>query len=71
MAGKTSLVDTLIKGTPTEIRIDDRTLDVVFYHWKPEPHVDELELVVVDCAGKKKYQMTHQLFMSEGSSLII
>ena len=71
MAGKTSLVDALMKGTPTEIRVDDRTFGVVFYHWKPEPHVDELELVVVDCAGQKKYQMTHQLFMSEGSSVIM
>ena len=71
MAGKTSLVDALMKGTPTEIRVDERTLGVVFFHWKPEPHVDELELVVVDCAGQKKYQMTHQLFISEGALFVL
>jgi GTPase SAR1 family protein len=67
MAGKTSLVDALMKGRSTEIDVDDRTFGVVFYHWKPEPHVDELELVVVDCAGQKNYLMTHQLFLSEGN----
>ncbi|CAB4019295.1 malignant fibrous histiocytoma-amplified sequence 1 homolog, partial [Paramuricea clavata] len=65
MAGKTSLVNALMTGESTQIDEDDRTFGVVFYHWKPEPEVDELELMVVDCAGQKKYQMTHQLFLSE------
>jgi GTPase SAR1 family protein len=58
MAGKTSLVHALMKGKSTQIDEDDRTFGVVFYHWKPEPDVDELELMVVDCAGQKKYHMT-------------
>ena len=66
MAGKTSLVNALMKCESTEITEKDRTFGVEFFHWKPEPHVDELELMVVDCAGQKKYQMTHQLFLSEG-----
>lgn len=66
MAGKTSLVSALIKGESTEIDADDRTFGVVFYNWKPEPEVDDLELLIVDCAGQKKYQMTHQLLLSEG-----
>lgn len=66
MAGKTSLVNALVKGEACEINEDDRTFGVVFYHWKPEPDVDDLELLVVDCAGQRKYQMTHQLFFSEG-----
>jgi GTPase SAR1 family protein len=66
MAGKTSLVKSLMTGESTQIEEDDRTFGVVFYHWKPEPDVDELEFMVVDCAGQKKYQMIHQLFLSEG-----
>ncbi|XP_028393150.1 malignant fibrous histiocytoma-amplified sequence 1 homolog [Dendronephthya gigantea] len=71
MAGKSSVVNALIKCDPTEIKEDDRTFGVVFFHWKPEPHVDELELMVVDCAGQRKYQMTHQLFLSEGALFIL
>ncbi|CAB3981647.1 malignant fibrous histiocytoma-amplified sequence 1 homolog [Paramuricea clavata] len=71
MAGKTSLVKALMTGESTQIDEDDRTFGVVFYHWKPEPDVDELELMVVDCAGQKKYQMTHQLFLSEGALFIL
>ncbi len=67
MAGKTSLVNALMTGESTQIHVDDRTFGVVFYHLKPEPLVDELELMVVDCAGQKQYQMTHQLFLSEGN----
>ena len=70
MAGKTSLVTALKKGETTEINEADRTFGVMFCHWKPEPDVDELELMVVDCAGQKKYQMTHQLFLSEGMEIL-
>lgn len=66
MAGKTCLVKMLMEGESTQINEDDRTFGVVFYNWKPEPHVDELELMVIDCAGQEAYQMTHQLFLSEG-----
>ena len=71
MAGKTSLVNVLMKGLSSEIKEEDRTFGVTFYHWKPEPLVDELELMVIDCAGQRKYQMTHQLFLSEGINTII
>ena len=67
MAGKTSLVHALMSGQSTRIDEADRTFGVMFYHWKPEPDIDELELMFVDCAGQKKYQMTHQLFLSEGT----
>ena len=66
LAGKTSLIEALVKGEACRIDKDDRTFGVVFYHWKPEPHVDDLELLVVDCAGQRKYQMTHRLFLSKG-----
>lgn len=71
MAGKTSLVNALVKGEACEIYEHDRTFGVVFYHWKPEPDVDELELLVVDCAGQRKYHMTHQFFLSEGALLLL
>ena len=67
MAGKTSLVYALMSGQSTRIDKADRTFGVMFCHWKPEPDIDELELMFVDCAGLKKYQMTHQLFLSEGA----
>ena len=69
-AGKTSLVHTLTSGESTQIDEADRTFGVKFYHWKPEPDIDELELMVVDCAGQKKYQMTHQVFFSEGIKIL-
>ena len=69
MAGKTSLVKALVEGEACEIDKNDRTFGVVFYYWKPEPNVDELELLLVDCAGQRKYQMTHQLFLSEGINM--
>ncbi|XP_046855464.1 malignant fibrous histiocytoma-amplified sequence 1 homolog [Xenia sp. Carnegie-2017] len=71
MAGKTSLVKMLMEGESTQINEDDRTFGVVFYNWKPEPHVDELELMVIDCAGQKAYQMTPQLLLSEGALFIL
>lgn len=71
LAGKTSLVNALVEGEAVEINTDDRTFGVVFYHWKPEPDVDELELLVVDCAGQREYQMTHQLFLSKGALFLL
>ena len=66
-AGKTSLVNALVQGkvcTTTEAT-PCSTIGLEFHSWKPNPE-EELQVRVVDCAGQKKYQLTHSFFIHEG-----
>lgn len=45
---------------------EERTIGMDFFHWKAEAKEDGLQVLLVDCAGQKKYILTHQLFMSTG-----
>ena len=36
--------------------------------WKPRPDIDDLEVLMVDCAGQRGHLLTHQFFFSQGIS---
>lgn len=45
---------------------EERTIGMDFFKWMAEAKEDGLQVLLVDCAGQKKYILTHQLFMSTG-----
>ena len=68
-AGKTSLVNGMIRGEPQLCDEDERTKGVDAYVSNPcKPDTArELELIFWDFAGHSKYYSTHQLFLSKGA----
>ncbi len=64
--GKTSLAKALVEGKAANITEDERTIGLDLYFWRPIPHKEELEILIVDCAGQRKYLLTHQFFFTEG-----
>ena len=66
-AGKSSLAYALVHGKAPDILPDDRTIGIEFITWKPTPKDPEgLNFQIVDCAGQRRYQLTHPFFLSEG-----
>lgn len=64
--GKTSLAHALVYGRDGNVAADQRTVGLDYYSWKPRPLTDELEILLVDCAGQRNYLLTHQFFLTEG-----
>ena len=66
-AGKSSLAYALVHGKAPDILPDDRTIGIEFITWKPTPKDPEgLNFQIVDCAGQRRYRLTHPFFLSEG-----
>ncbi len=57
-----------MEGRDAHVPEEDRTVGLDTYFWRPRPHEDgpELEVLIVDCAGQRKYLLTHQFFLTEG-----
>ncbi|XP_048576951.1 malignant fibrous histiocytoma-amplified sequence 1 homolog isoform X2 [Nematostella vectensis] len=64
-AGKTSCAHGLVECEAINQTLNDSTVGVVIRNWQVEP--DGLEVQVVDCAGQRRYQLTHPFFLSEGA----
>eukprot|EP00794_Sanderia_malayensis_P017826 gene17826-19607_t len=71
MAGKTSLAKALVEGRDANVTTDERTIGLDNYFWRPNPHESELEILIVDCAGQRKYLLTHQFFFTEGAIFLL
>lgn len=67
-AGKTSLAEAIVSCQAADAGVNIKTIGIDFFHWKEQlPDTDEmLDVMIVDCAGEKKYLLTHQLFLSVG-----
>lgn len=65
-AGKSSLAYALVnaKALTYEDGQPHSTVGVDFYTWRPNP--DAVEFHIVDCAGQRRYQLTHPFFLSSG-----
>eukprot|EP00112_Aurelia_sp_Birch-Aquarium-sp1_P023376 Seg6940.1 transcript_id=Seg6940.1/GoldUCD/mRNA.D3Y31 product="Malignant fibrous histiocytoma-amplified sequence 1" protein_id=Seg6940.1/GoldUCD/D3Y31 len=70
-AGKTSLAHALVYGRDGNVAADQRTVGLDYYSWKPRPLTDELEILLVDCAGQRNYLLTHQFFLTEGALFLL
>ena len=53
-------------GKDAKIDEDHRTVGIDQHLWKPRPDIDDLEVLMVDCAGQRNYLLTHQFFFSQG-----
>lgn len=62
-SGKTSLAKAL-QGEPCCNTTNVSTIGIDFYKWK----MFDIEILIIDCAGEKKYMLTHQLFLSTGNT---
>ena len=62
MLGKTSLAKSF-QDIPCGESDNETTIGIDFYDWK----LFDIEVLIVDCAGEKKYMLTHQLFLSTGT----
>ena len=67
--GKTTLAKAIHSFVEPEAEIE-RTIGMDFFNWKAEAKEDGLQVLLVDCAGQKKYILTHQLFMSTGTFVL-
>lgn len=67
--GKTSLAEAIVSCQAADAGVNIKTIGIDFFHWKEQlPDTDEmLDVMIVDCAGEKKYLLTHQLFLSVGN----
>lgn len=65
-AGKSSLAYALVhaKALIYADREPHSTVGVDFFTWRPVP--DGVEFHIVDCAGQRRYQLTHPFFLSSG-----
>ena len=68
-AGKTSLVNGMLRGEPKLCHEDDRTKGVDVHVGEPcKPDAEQmLELIFWDFAGHQEYYSTHQVFLSKGA----
>ena len=64
--GKTSLAKAL-QGNPCDTAPKETTIGIDFYKWT----LFDIEVLIIDCAGERKYMLTHQLFLSAGASIIL
>ena len=68
-AGKSSLAFALVHAKAL-LYPDGKahsTVGVDFYTWRPVP--DDVEFHIVDCAGQRRYQLTHPFFLSSGKDI--
>ena len=65
LSGKTTLSKAIYSYEEPE-PVEERTIGLDFFEWKAEAKHDGLKVLIVDCAGQKKYVLTHQLFMQTG-----
>lgn len=63
-AGKTFLTHALVNCKACETETNDSTIGVEMHHCPFGE--DKLEACIVDCAGQRRYQLTHPFFLSEG-----
>ena len=68
-AGKSSLAFALVhaKALMYPDGKPHSTVGVDFYTWRPVP--DGVEFHIVDCAGQRRYQLTHPFFLSSGKAM--
>lgn len=68
-AGKSSLAYALVhaKALIHPDREPHSTVGVDFYTWRPV--LGGVEFHIVDCAGQRRYQLTHPFFLSSGKDL--
>lgn len=63
-AGKTHLTHALVNCKACETDFNDSTIGVEMHSCKIGE--EGLEACIVDCAGQRRYQLTHPFFLSEG-----
>ena len=65
-AGKSSLAYALVNAKALAYPDGEphSTVGVDFFTWRPIP--DGVEFHIVDCAGQRRYQLTHPFFLSSG-----
>ena len=65
-AGKSSLAYALVNAKALGSRGDtpQSTVGVEFFTWRPS--ADGVEFHIVDCAGQRRYQLTHPFFLCPG-----
>lgn len=65
-AGKSSLAYALVESKELAYPDDQAcsTVGVDFYTWRPV--LEGVEFHIVDCAGQRRYQLTHPFFLSSG-----
>ena len=56
----------MLQGEPCCNSPNVSTIGIDFYEWK----MFDIEILIIDCAGEKKYMLTHQLFLSTGKVCI-
>ncbi|XP_066929100.1 malignant fibrous histiocytoma-amplified sequence 1 homolog [Clytia hemisphaerica] len=61
-SGKTTLAKAIYSYEEPE-PVEERTIGMDFFEWKDK---NGLNVLIVDCAGQKKYILTHQIFMQTG-----
>ena len=68
-AGKSSLAYALVhaKALMYPDREPHSTVGIDFYTWRPV--LDGVEFHIVDCAGQRRYQLTHPFFLSSGKDV--
>ena len=66
ISGKTSLAKAL-QGNPCNAVPKETTIGIDFYKWA----LFDIDVLIIDCAGERKYMLTHQLFLSTGTSIIL
>eukprot|EP00058_Branchiostoma_floridae_P028537 XP_002614028.1 hypothetical protein BRAFLDRAFT_67388 [Branchiostoma floridae] len=64
LAGKTSLIQTLLSGDSSLTQQEDRTHGVEITQWKPD---DNITFEVYDFGGHDAYHLTHQFFLTQDS----
>ena len=57
----------MVDGKDANIAPELRTVGLDYFSWKPRPE-DSLDILMLDCAGQRKYLLTHQFFLTEGMS---
>ena len=55
-----------------KIAPDKRTVGIDFHKWRPNPQQEDgIEIRLIDCAGQRKYLLTHQFFFTEGTTSLV
>jgi len=71
-AGKSSLAHALVHKKDAKIAPDKRTVGIDFHKWRPNPQQEDgIEIRLIDCAGQRKYLLTHQFFFTEGAIFLL
>lgn len=70
-AGKSSLAHALVHAKALQHPDNEAhsTVGVDFFTWRPHPN--DIEFHIVDCAGQRRYQLTHPFFLSTEALYIL